>query len=222
MKFEDRIDAGKQLAEKIPSEWECATIVYGITFGGTISALPVANKLRAKLYPAFITKLPIPWSPEKAFGMVASDGDVVMDEGQYRQIGLSFMDVQKIARTKLAELKRREANIAIEGGLPKSLRNQNVIIVDDGITTGYTAQGVIKWLQKKGVENIFLASPVAHASAVEHLSTACSGVFALINSPNKVFAVSSYYKDFNPVGDKEVRETIKNNRDFLLTVNDQF
>lgn len=222
MKFEDRTEAGKQLAEKISSMWQGAAIVYGISFGGTISALPVANKFRAKLYPAFIAKLPIPWSHDKAFGVVASDGEVVLDEGQYRQIGLSFMDVQRIARTKLAELKRKEANIAIEGGLPKSLKNQSVILVDDGITTGYTAQGAIKWLQKKGAENIYVASPVAHTSAVELLSTVCSGVFTLINSANKVFAVSSYYKLFAPVGDKEIRETIKNNRDFLVTINDEF
>lgn len=220
VKFEDRAEAGRQLAEKIPGEWQEATIVYGISFGGTISALPVANKLRAKLYPAFVAKLPIPWSQDKAFGLVASDGEVVLDEGQYRQIGLSFMDVQKIARTKLAELKRKESNIGISDGLPKSLKNQSVLLVDDGITTGYTALGAVKWLQKKGAENIYVASPVAHTAAMELLKAASSGTFALISSSNKVFAVSAYYKLFAPVGDKEVREAIKNNRDFLLTVND--
>lgn len=220
VKFEDRTEAGKQLAGKIPGEWQDASIVFGITFGGTIAALPVANTLKAKLYPAFIAKLPIPWSQDKAFGVVASDGEVVLDEGQYRQIGLSFMDVQKIARTRLAELKRKEANIGIEGGLPKSLKNQSVLLVDDGITTGYTALGAIKWLQKKGAQNIFVASPVAHTTAIDLLKAACSGVLTLISSSNKVFAVSAYYKLFAPVGDKEVRETIKNNRDFLLTVND--
>lgn len=220
MKFEDRLEAGKQLAEKIPSEWHNSSLVLGISLGGTIAALPVANKLSVKLYPALIAKLPIPWSQDKAFGVVASDGEVVLDEGIYRQIGLSFMDVQKIARTKLAELKRKEINIGIEAVLPKSLKNQNVILVDDGITTGYTALGAIKWLQKKGAQSIYVASPVAHTSALELLNASSSGTMTLLNSSNKVFAVSAYYKLFAPVGDREAREAIKNNRDFLLTVND--
>ena len=47
---------------------------------------------------------------------------------------------------------------------------------------------------------VFIVTPIAHHSAIE-LNQMVKTLF-LFTSTNKVFAVGSYYKDFEQVGDK--------------------
>jgi putative phosphoribosyl transferase len=216
VKFENREEAGKQLASKLPQEFRGVSVVYGIALGGIVCSLPVANLLKVPLEPAFVSKLPLPWNQESAFGVVISDGNVILDEGLYRQVGLSYMDVQRIARAKLAEIKRHEQNIRFDNPI-ENLKDKEVLLVDDGLATGYTCLGAAKWLLGKKPAKVFIATPIAHHSAIELLESSGFKTFSLFTSTNKVFAVGSYYRDFEQVGDKIARTTIKENRDYLVS-----
>ncbi len=215
LKFEDRAEAGRLLAEKLPANFRNANYVFGIPSGGMVCALPIANALGVRLEPAFVSKLPLPWNPEVAIGVIASDGEVILDEGSYRQMGVSYMDVQKIARMRLSDLKRRQQNVTLSGEDPFNVAKSEIVLVDDGLATGYTCLGAIKWLQKRGASKVFVATPVAHQDAFDFIKDSATDVFSLFISTTRVFSVSLYYRNFPQLGDREVRETLKENRLFL-------
>lgn len=215
MKFQSRLEAGKQLAGKIKGLWQ-PELVYGIAKGGVLVAEPIAEALSSKLLPVHVSKLPLPWNQEIAFGVVIHDGEVIMDEGFYRQMGLSYMDAQKIARTRLSEVRRSQQNVMHDEN-PPSPKDKEVLVVDDGMATGLTMLGAVTWLKNSGAKKIYVATPVATQSAIEMVKAKIDGFTGLFVSSNKVFSVSTYYSDFRQLGDRDVRECLKRNRDFLIS-----
>lgn len=217
MKFQSREQAGRQLAAKMKS-FENIDLVYGIAKGGVVVASHVAQALECRLVPVHVAKLPLPWNREIFFGTVIHDGEVFLDEGIYRQMGLSYMDAQKIARTKLAEIKRSHQNIVDENQQQPSAKNREVIIVDDGMASGITMQGAVNWLAVQGTRKIHLAIPVASQVSIEVVKSKLDSLTCLFMSTNKVFSIATYYSEFPVVGDREVREAIKQNREFLKEI----
>ena len=220
MKFQSREQAGKQLAAKMKS-FENIELVYGIAKGGTIVAEHVAQALGCRLVPVHVAKLPLPWNKDVFFGTIIHDGEVYLDEGIYRQMGLSYMDAQKIARTKLAEIRRSHQNIIDESQQQPSPKNREVAIVDDGMATGLTMLGAVIWLVAQGARKINVATPVATHASIEVVKSRIDSLTCLFVSTNRVFSIATYYSEFAPVGDREVREAIKHNRDFLKEIQNE-
>lgn len=217
MKFQSREQAGKQLAAKMKS-FEDTELVYGIAKGGVVVAEHVAQALECRLVSVHVAKLPLPWNKDVFFGTITHDGEVFLDEGIYRQMGLSYMDAQKIARTKLAEIKRSHQNIIDESQQQPSPKNREVAIVDDGMATGLTMLGAAIWLCAQGARKINVAIPVATQASIEVVKSKIDSLTCLFMSTNKVFSIATYYSEFPAVGDREVREAIKRNRDFLKEI----
>ena len=212
MKFNDRISAGKKLTKEIPSKWK-VDVVYGVANGGVVVAGEVAKQLGLRLEVSFVAKLPLPWNPEVAIGVVSVSGNVYTDDGVYRKIGLSYMELQKITRERMAFLKRRQGNIISEENLkPLDVKDKNILIVDDGLATGFTILGSIRDMKELKAKNIYIATPIAHKKAVDKLEPEVDGIAHVIISESRVFSVSAYYRSFEQVGDREVREIVRENR----------
>jgi predicted phosphoribosyltransferase len=75
--------------------------------------------------------------------------------------------------------------------------------------------GATTWLHNTGARKIYVATPVATQSAIEFVKNGIEGFTSLFVSSNKVFAVSTYYSDFRQLGDRDVRECLRRNREFL-------
>jgi putative phosphoribosyl transferase len=220
MKFPSRTEAGRQLAVKLKDN-ASPELIYGIAQGGMIVAEPIAESFSCRLVPVHIAKLPIPWNQEVVFGVAIHDGEVIMDEGFYRQFGLSYMDAQKIARTKLSQIRRSQQNVTVEGQQQPSPKNREVMVVDDGMSTGVTMLGAVTWLANQGARKVHVVVPVATQSSVDLIKAKASAITCLFVSTNKVFSVSTYYMDFPQLGDRDVREAIRRNREFLKELGDQ-
>ena len=217
MKFQSREQAGKQLAANMKS-FENIELVYGIAKGGVIVAQQVAQALECRLVPVHVSKLPLPWNKDVFFGTVIHDGEVFLDEGIYRQMGLSYMDAQKIARTKLSEIRRSHQNVIDENQQQPSAKNREVVVIDDGMASGITMLGAVGWLLAQGARKINVATPVATQASVEVVKSRIDSLTCLFLSTNKVFSIATYYSEFPAVGDREVREAIKQNREFLKEI----
>ena len=212
MKYSDRASAGQKLADKIPSEWGIDAI-WGVANGGVVVAGEVARILNKRLDVSFSAKLPLPWNPEVAIGVVTVGGKIITNQGMYRKIGMSYMELQKITRERYSFLKRRHDNIISEDILkPLDCRDKNVLIIDDGIATGYTVIGTVRDIKSQQPSSIYLATPVIHSDALNRLKKNFSDIIGLIVSESRVFAVSSYYRSFPQIGDRQVRDILKENR----------
>src|SRR5512138_920622 len=78
--FENRYDAGRQLAAKLMSYKRDNVIVLAIPNGGVPIAVPVALELGAELDLVIARKLPIPLLPEGGFGALADDGAPIFNQ----------------------------------------------------------------------------------------------------------------------------------------------
>jgi putative phosphoribosyl transferase len=219
MKFPSRNEAGRALVPKLAGMAQ-PELVYGIAKGGIVVAEPIAQEFKCRLVPVHVAKLLLPWNQEVCFGLVIHDGEVIMDEGFYRQMGLSYMDAQKIARTKLSEIRRSQQNVTVEGNQQPSPKNREVLVVDDGMASGLTMLGAVTWLVNQGAGRINIAVPVATQLAIDLVKQKVEAIASLFVSTNKVFSVSMYYTEFSVLGDRDVREAIKRNREFLNITKD--
>src|SRR5437016_14532686 len=136
--FENRAEAGRQLAEKLDKyAGRDDVIVLGLPRGGVPVAYEVAKRLHAPLDVFIVRKLGVPGFEDMAAGAIASGGVRVLNEDVVRAIPHSEEAIEAVTTRETAELERRE-QIYREGRPAPELRNRVVILVDDGLATGAT------------------------------------------------------------------------------------
>ncbi|EUA04880.1 phosphoribosyl transferase domain protein [Mycobacterium kansasii 824] len=137
--FEDRSDAGRQLAQRLKHLYGRGVVVLGLPRGGVPVAFEVAKALQAPLDVLVVRKLGVPFQPELAFGAIGEDGVRVLNDGVVRAASLDDEDVQAVERTQRIELQRRVERFR-RGRDRIPLTGRIAVIVDDGIATGATAK----------------------------------------------------------------------------------
>jgi putative phosphoribosyl transferase len=205
--FKDRRDAGRSLAERM-IKYEGSAIVLAIPRGGVPIGYEISRRLGVPLDLIMPRKLPIPSEPEAGFGAIAPDGTVVLNEGMVRYLGLSKKEIDRISISVLSEVRRRVREYRGDRPLP-DIRNKTVIVVDDGLATGYTMIAAVRAIKKSSPKMVVVAVPCSPASSVERLKKEADEVVCLFEQPYGSFAVASYYEDFPDLTDDEVKILLK-------------
>jgi predicted phosphoribosyltransferase len=86
-----------------------------------------------------------------------------------------------------------------------------VVLVDDGIATGYTVEAAIATLRGWQAGRIVLAVPVAPRQAVGRFRGLVEDLVVL-SAPAEFFAVGQFYEDFAQVSDAEVKAILSEMR----------
>ena len=107
-----------------------------------------------------------------------------------------------ISMREWQELARREGLYRGTRPLPE-VAGKTVILVDDGLATGFTMRAAIAALKKQGPAHIVVAVPVAAAQTASELAAEVDEVVCLY-TPNMFYAVGLWYGDFRPVTDEQV------------------
>jgi putative phosphoribosyl transferase len=200
--FSDREEAGRLLAEQYDGPTD-DLVVLGIARGGVAVAYPVAITLGAPLDVITARKLPIPWSPEMGFGAIAPDGTVELNREVVRSFGITAEEIDSISKRVLEEVHRRER--VYRGGLPPvPLKGMNVMLVDDGLATGYTMIASIGMVRKLGAKYICAAAAVSPVDTAENIRRMVDSLLVPRVSRTYSFAVASFYRDFHDMKDSEV------------------
>ena len=169
-------------------------------------AYEVASRLDAPLDVLLVRKLGVPWQPELAFGAIASGDIVVMNDDHIKALGLKQEVISDIVERERAELERR-AQLYRDERPPIEIAGKTVVVVDDGIATGSTVRAALKTLERRGVRKRIVACPVAAAETVRALEKLADEVICL-RTPVAFGAVGTWYDDFAPVFDSEVKELL--------------
>lgn len=206
-RFVDRHDAGRQLAEAVEAAVRGEDVVIlALPRGGVPVAREVAARLGAPLDVLLVRKLGVPWQPEMAFGAIASGDVVVMNEDHLKALGLRKEAIQDVVEREHAELERRQ-QLYRDDRPPIDIAGRTVIVVDDGIATGSTMKAALKSLEKRGVKRRIVACPVAASETVRALEEDADEVICL-RTPVAFGAVGTWYEDFAPVFDSEVKKLL--------------
>lgn len=202
MMFEDRADAGRQLARAVDAYRDEDPVVLGLPRGGVPVAFEVARRLRAPLDVILVRKLGVPFQPELAVGAVGEDGVVVVNRDVLASTRLTGDQMDELERAGRAELESRVQRL--RGTRPRiSLENRLALVVDDGVATGATARAACQVARAHGARAVVLAAPVASSRTVTEMRSEVDDMVCL-DTPYPFWAVGQVYRNFGQVADEEV------------------
>ena len=196
--FDDRIDAGRRMAEALRDRLPSTTLVLGIPRGGVIVAAEVARALGLDLDIEVVRRIGAPGNPEYAVAAVDADGELIAGES----FAADAEYLHREAESALAEIRRRLAAYRGDRAAPV-IAGRAVVLVDDGIATGLTLTAAVRSLRRRGAERITVAAPVASPSAEQALRRVADETVVLWVDPH-LRAVGQYYSRFDQTSDEEV------------------
>lgn len=209
--YKNRTEAGVLLAGILVQQDINAPCLLAIPRGGVAVAAPIAEKFNTAIHLLISRKIGHPLQREVAIGAAMPDGSAVWDPKWVEALGMSEEECKKLASLEHLEIKRRLA-MYTESEQTLPIKNKPVIVIDDGIATGYTLKAAVTWLKTQQPAQIIITAPVAPAEAVRELKSQVDDVLCPMQLSH-FRAVGMYYKDFTQVTDKEVLDILQAKRE---------
>ena len=205
--FRDRTDAGRYLATKLEAyRGRPDLLVLALPRGGVPVGFEVALALHAPLDVFMVRKLGVPGHEELAIGALASGGAKVLDQYLMRELGITDDELSRVVAREERELERRE--LEYRGNRPPvSVKGHTVILVDDGLATGYTMRAAVAALKLEGAAHTVVAVPVAPPETCDSFEGEVDEIVCAA-TPEPFLAVGLWYRDFSQTTDEEVRELL--------------
>lgn len=202
-RYGDRHQAGLVLAKKLAPYGSAHAVVLAIPNGGVAVALPIAREFGCSLHLIVVRKLQIPDRPEAGFGAVVSDGSVILNESLVQRLNLSG---EVIASQKQRAWESIRARLALYGSKAefRDLKDRTVILVDDGLASGYTMEAAVKVVKKHEPAMVVVAIPTSSLSAYRRLADLVDRIVCPDVSRLPIFAVADAYRDWRDLADEEV------------------
>jgi predicted phosphoribosyltransferase len=206
--FENRADAGRQLAERLSAyEGQPGVLVLALPRGGVPVAFEVALRLGLPLDVFTARKVGVPGHEELAMGAVASGGLSVLNEKIVRAFGVTDSELDRRVRIAAAEVQQNE--LRFRGDRPPvDVHGSTVILVDDGIATGATVRAAVLALRARGARRVIIGSPVAAMDAEQEVARVADEI-VVVRTPRHFIAVGAWYRDFTQLEDGEVRALLE-------------
>ena len=200
--FEDREDAGRRLAERLARYRDERPVVFALPRGGVPVGYEISRSLGAPLDVFVARKLGAPGQPEFGIGAVAPGGVRVLNGNVVERLGIPADYLETVTRKETAEVERRLRHF--RGGRPEpEVRGRIVILVDDGLATGVTAQAAVEALRRLEPRRLVLAAPVCAAQTAERLGPEVDELVCLTEPPD-LGAIGFWYRNFEQTSDEEV------------------
>jgi len=205
--FVDRKDAGKKLSVVLEKFKDENPVVLAIPRGGIVTAYETIKKFGYEWDLIIPRKIGLPHNKEIAIGAVSLDGTYILNEEYIDMLNISQEYIEKEIFDQIDEIKRRLNKYKGNEKFP-DIKDKTVIIIDDGIATGFTIKAAIKSIKKHHAKKIILAVPVAPQDTISILEKIADEVICLM-VPDEFYSVGSHYKKFEQTTDEEVINTVR-------------
>ncbi len=207
MRFQDRADAGRRLAEKLMAyAGRPDVLVLALPRGGVPVAYEVALALHAPLDVFLVRKLGVPGQAELAMGAIATGGVRVLNEEVIEALGIPEDVIEEVTAEEQQELARRE-RLYRGDNPPPDLRGRTVILIDDGLATGSTMRAAVAAARNQQPARVVVAVPVAARSTYEELQAEVDEIVCVF-TPEPFHAVGLWYETFSQTTDEEIQELL--------------
>ena len=209
MRFASRQDAGRRLGQLLKKQGVDVDLVLGLPRGGVVVAAEVARLLQRPLDVLVVRKIGHPMHREFAVGALAEPDVVIFDEASLSKIPVARSRLDKVVAEETVRL--REYCQRFHRSNAPVLRDKIVLLVDDGLATGATAEAAVLSAKQQSSRRIIVAVPVASTNAVERLRRVADDVLALVVDPDFA-AVGQYSDEFSQTSDEEVIALLRDAR----------
>ncbi|MBC2578802.1 phosphoribosyltransferase [Clostridium sp. DJ247] len=204
--FLDRKDAGEKLAAILEKFKDENAIILAVPRGGLETAYDTIKKFGCQWDLIIPRKIGAPQNKEVAIGAVSVDGSYFVDDYYVKMLHISQEYIEQEVSEQTYEIKRRMREYRGTDTFPE-VKDKTVIIIDDGIATGFTLLAAIKSIKKQGARKIILAVPVSPKETIEKFEELVDEIIC-IHIPEDFSAVGVYYMNFEQVTDEEVFKII--------------
>jgi putative phosphoribosyl transferase len=207
--FADRAEAGQLLAPYLRELAGVGGLVLAIPSGG----VPVGLEIRKALDLAFdlliVRKVQIPWNTEAGFGAVNMDGDLVLNEALVDVLRLSPQEVERQVGKTRAIIEQRD--MLFRAGRPfPELTDKKVILVDDGLASGFTMKAALAFVKRRRPASIIVAVPTGSAETVNMLLPSTAALCCLNIREAFPYAVASAYRQWYDLSDDDIMQMLGN------------
>ena len=206
--FRDRLEAGDRLARRLEKYKKKECLILAIPSGGIPVGLKISQHLELPFDLVISRKIPIPGNPEAGFGAVSFEGSLFLNEPLVRELRLTQEEIRELSIPVLEEIQHRNAIFRGGRSFP-DLRGRIVIVVDDGLASGYTMMASINFVKKRGPSRIVVAVPTAPESSIQLISAHVDELLCLNIRGGFFFAVADAYHEWHDLSEGEVMEFLK-------------
>jgi predicted phosphoribosyltransferase len=165
-------------------------------------AYEVAIALDVRLDLMLVRKLGVPSHQEFAMGAIASGGIKIVNDDALRANGIDQRTLDGVIARETQELLRREL-VYRASRAPVALKDQVVILIDDGLATGATMMAAIQATRLQAPSRIVVAVPVAPLETAEALRDEVDELICPL-IPDWLISIGHWYSDFSQTSDEEV------------------
>ena len=211
--FQDRKEATNQLLQMMAAKGIKlnAPLVVGIPKGGAAVAYYIAKSLQCHMEVLVCGKLASPNNPDFGFGAVTLDKMAAINNTLAGQLALSNEETDLAISNTYNEVQKMVSLYRKDTPFP-SITGRDVVLADDGLSTGYTMLAAVRWLKAQKPASITVAVPVASENALRLVRHEVDHAFAVQVAGLSTFDISTYYRDYKPMTDDDVLRYIERSR----------
>jgi predicted phosphoribosyltransferase len=202
--FKDRHDAGKRLTEKLKGYKNSDALLLAIPSGGVPVALEVAGSLNLPLDLILVRKIQLPWNTEAGFGAIDPDGNAIFNETLLNRLEWLTEDEIDSQVNKTRDILRKRNEIFRGDRAFPEIGNRTVIIIDDGLASGYTMLAALRFVRRRKPEKVIAAVPTASINTIEIVLSETDELICLNIRAGLSFAVADAYMYWHDLADNEV------------------
>ena len=209
--FHDRLEAGHLLGAFVKQVLgsNSVDVVFGLAAGGVPVAFEVSRATGACFDIVVVKKITFPWTTEAGFGAVAIDGSFEYDEKiAHEYLGYDHKMVEALVNNVRKYVFERTLRLRGNTSYPR-LEKQRVLLVDDGIATGYTMIVGVKFLRKLGAQQVIAVAPTASVDGAIRVSRVADQVVVLNLRGGPYYAVADAYVEWHDVSDDEAKSYLE-------------
>ena len=195
--FPSRSYAGNLLADQLEKKYryeDCAVLALGD--GAVMVGADVAKRLHCVLNMLLSAAIHLPRETE-ALATINNFGGVTFNDkyspGELEELKAEFFNY--IEQQKLE--KKFEMNELLgDGGVLSAdqLRNRNVIVVSDGLMSGFSMRAAADYLKPIKIQRMIMVTPFASVGAVDQMHILADELICL-NVIEDIISIDHYYDD---------------------------
>ena len=201
MRFTNRQEAGRSLAQALDAYTGQDCVIYALPRGGVVLGAEVANRLHAPLDLVISRKIGHPRWEEYAVCAVTEDGHLVCNKDELARLDPAWLK-RSITQERAEARRRRLTYLADRPTIP--VKGKTAIIVDHGVATGLTLVAALQAIRDREPAKIIVAIPVIPSSVDKQLRHYIEEIIALEVANSYLGSIGAYYDSFDPVSDAEV------------------
>ncbi len=206
--FENRTHAGEVLSQMICEFENSNALVLAIPAGGVPVAKIMAVNLNLELDVAVVSKITLPWNTEAGYGAVAFDGTTRLNDSLVKRLRLNKPVIEAGINETARKVDHRTCLLRGKKPFP-ILSKRTVILVDDGLASGFTMRVAVEAIKKHRPEKIMVVSPTGHLESIGAIAREVEALYCANIRSGISFAVAEAYRRWTDVSEDDVMKILK-------------